>query len=106
MSRRRSLQCGIELRQEELHRKGQNLPLRKRSNQIGEYLSTTERGKVEIGAEILLRIGREFVKSVEWLMTGKSGFSNVALLSDGQLPTLEDSRAGARIGCPCHIKSF
>jgi len=35
------------------------------------YLSTMERGKVEIGAEILLRISREFVKSVEWLMTGE-----------------------------------
>jgi transcriptional regulator with XRE-family HTH domain len=46
------------------------------------YLATMERGKVEIGAEILLRISREFVKSVEWLMTGKSSFSNVALLSD------------------------
>ena len=30
-----------------------------------------ERGKVEIGAEILLRIGQEFVKSVEWLLTGE-----------------------------------
>ena len=29
------------------------------------YLSTMERGKVEIGAEILLRISREFAKSVE-----------------------------------------
>ena len=35
------------------------------------YLSVMERGKVEIGAEILLRISREFVKSVEWLMTGE-----------------------------------
>jgi transcriptional regulator with XRE-family HTH domain len=34
------------------------------------YLSTMERGKVEIGAEILLRIGQEFAKSVEWLLTG------------------------------------
>jgi transcriptional regulator with XRE-family HTH domain len=34
------------------------------------YLSTMERGKVEIGAEILLRISQEFVKSVEWLLTG------------------------------------
>ena len=31
------------------------------------YFSTMERGKVEIGAEILLRISREFAKSVEWL---------------------------------------
>jgi hypothetical protein len=35
------------------------------------YLSTMERGKVEIGAEILFRISREFVKSVEWLLTGE-----------------------------------
>jgi len=35
------------------------------------YLSTMERGKMEIGAEILLRISREFAKSVEWLLTGE-----------------------------------
>jgi transcriptional regulator with XRE-family HTH domain len=35
------------------------------------YLSTMERGKVEIGAEILLRISQEFEKSLEWLLTGK-----------------------------------
>ena len=35
------------------------------------YLSTMERGQVEIGAEILLRISREFGKSVEWLLTGQ-----------------------------------
>jgi hypothetical protein len=35
------------------------------------YLSTMEPGKVEVGAEILLRISREFAKSVEWLLTGK-----------------------------------
>jgi hypothetical protein len=29
-----------------------------------------ERGKLEVGAEILLRICREFAKSVEWLLTG------------------------------------
>ena len=29
-----------------------------------------EHGKVQIGAEILLRIGREFGKSLEWLLTG------------------------------------
>jgi hypothetical protein len=34
------------------------------------YLSTMERGKVEVGAEILLRISREFGKSIEWLLTG------------------------------------
>ena len=34
------------------------------------YLSTMEPGKVEIGAEILLRIGQEFGKGIEWLLTG------------------------------------
>jgi transcriptional regulator with XRE-family HTH domain len=34
------------------------------------YLSTVEHGKVEVGAEILLRIAREFGKSIEWLLTG------------------------------------
>jgi transcriptional regulator with XRE-family HTH domain len=34
------------------------------------YLSIMERGKVEVGAGILLRIGQEFSKSVEWLLTG------------------------------------
>jgi len=35
------------------------------------YLSTMERGKVEVGAEILLRISQEFDKRIEWLLTGK-----------------------------------
>jgi transcriptional regulator with XRE-family HTH domain len=35
------------------------------------YLSTMERGRVEIGAEILLRICREFEKTIEWLLTGE-----------------------------------
>ena len=35
------------------------------------YLSTMERGKVEIGAEILLRVALEFGKSLEWLLTGE-----------------------------------
>ena len=34
------------------------------------YLSTAERGKVEIGAEVLLAISRQFKKSLEWLLTG------------------------------------
>jgi hypothetical protein len=37
------------------------------------YLSTMEHGNVEIGAEILLRISREFGKSLEWLLTGQEG---------------------------------
>jgi transcriptional regulator with XRE-family HTH domain len=35
------------------------------------HLSTMERGRVEIGAEILLRIGVEFGKSLEWLLMGE-----------------------------------
>ena len=35
------------------------------------YLSTMERGQVEIGAEILLRISRVFAQSIEWLLTGE-----------------------------------
>ena len=34
------------------------------------YLSSIEHGKKEVGAEILLRISREFGKSLEWLLTG------------------------------------
>ncbi len=35
------------------------------------HLSNVERGKGEIGAEILLRIAREFDKTMEWLLTGE-----------------------------------
>jgi transcriptional regulator with XRE-family HTH domain len=35
------------------------------------FLSTVERGRGEIGAEILLSIAQEFGKSVDWLLTGK-----------------------------------
>ena len=35
------------------------------------YLFSMERGEVEIGAEILLRISREFGKSMDWLLTGE-----------------------------------
>ena len=34
------------------------------------YLSTAERGKVEIGAEVLLAISRQFERPLEWLLTG------------------------------------
>ena len=34
------------------------------------YLSTIEHGKVQIGSEVLLRISREFGRSMEWLLTG------------------------------------
>ncbi len=32
------------------------------------YLSTVEHGQGEIGAEVLLAIGQEFEKSMEWLL--------------------------------------
>jgi len=35
------------------------------------YLSIVEHGQGEIGAEVLLAIGREFDKSLEWLLTGE-----------------------------------
>jgi transcriptional regulator with XRE-family HTH domain len=35
------------------------------------YLSAVERGRGEVGAEVLLAISREFGKSLEWLLTGE-----------------------------------
>ncbi len=35
------------------------------------YLSHAEQGKGEVGAEILLRIAREFDKTIEWLLTAE-----------------------------------
>jgi transcriptional regulator with XRE-family HTH domain len=35
------------------------------------HLSYKERGEKEVVAEILLRISREFGKSLEWLLTGE-----------------------------------
>ena len=35
------------------------------------YLSAVERGRNELGAEVLLAISQEFSKSMEWLLTGK-----------------------------------
>ena len=35
------------------------------------YLSTIEHGNVQIGSEILLKMSREFGKSMEWLLTGE-----------------------------------
>ena len=35
------------------------------------HFSYIERGEKEIGAEILLRMSREFGKSIEWILTGK-----------------------------------
>ena len=53
---------GFDLTQEELAR---------RIGVSQNYLSTMERGNVQIGSEILLRISREFGKSIEWLLTGE-----------------------------------
>jgi transcriptional regulator with XRE-family HTH domain len=44
------------------------------ANRIGisqTYVSDIEHGKVEVGAEILLRIARQFGKTMEWLLTGE-----------------------------------
>jgi transcriptional regulator with XRE-family HTH domain len=35
------------------------------------HLSHIERGETEVGAEILLKISREFGKSIEWLLSGE-----------------------------------
>jgi transcriptional regulator with XRE-family HTH domain len=39
------------------------------------YLSALERGEKEPGAAVLLAISREFEKSVDWLLTGKTHVS-------------------------------
>jgi transcriptional regulator with XRE-family HTH domain len=36
------------------------------------FLSYVEHGEKELGAEPLLRIAREFGKTIEWILTGKS----------------------------------
>ena len=36
-----------------------------------KYVSDMELGKVEVGAEILLRIALEFGRTIEWLLTGE-----------------------------------
>jgi transcriptional regulator with XRE-family HTH domain len=36
-------------------------------------LSRYEKGRSEIGAEILLRLSRRSGKTIEWLLTGKDG---------------------------------
>jgi len=47
------------------------------------YLSNMERGRVEVGAAILLRISRQSGRSIEWFLTGKNDF-NPSLSDDGQ----------------------
>jgi hypothetical protein len=38
----------------------------------GDVLSALDRGEKELGAAVLLAISREFGKSVDWLLTGKT----------------------------------
>ena len=62
MGRRIRELCGFDLKQAEF------------AARVGiskTYLSHSERGKSEVGAEILLRIAREFDKSMEWILTGE-----------------------------------
>jgi len=35
------------------------------------YLSAIEKGRYEIGAEVLLALSREFGKSIEWILIGE-----------------------------------
>lgn len=54
--------------------RGFDITQREFSGRIGVsqgYLSAIERGEKQIGAEIVLRISREFGKSLEWLLTGR-----------------------------------
>jgi transcriptional regulator with XRE-family HTH domain len=62
VGRRIRILRGIDMTQEEFAR---------RIGVSQNYLSTMEHGKVEIGAVILLKISREFGKSLEWLLTGE-----------------------------------
>ena len=41
------------------------------ANPTRELRHRDDHGETEIGAEILLRISREFGKSIEWLLTGE-----------------------------------
>ena len=36
------------------------------------YLSAMERGRGEIGAEVLLALSQEFGKPIEWILTGQN----------------------------------
>jgi transcriptional regulator with XRE-family HTH domain len=48
---------------------GSKLPFHGRAAQLSRY----EKGKSEMGAEVLLRISRRFGKSMEWVLTGEDG---------------------------------
>jgi hypothetical protein len=58
------------------------------------YLSTMEPGKVEIGAEALVPISREFGKSIEWLRVGGIAFYGWRLSLIGSLLHPADSDTG------------
>jgi transcriptional regulator with XRE-family HTH domain len=62
MSRRIRQPRGFDMTQEEFAR---------RIGVSQGHFSHIERGEKEIGAEILLRISKEFEKPIEWLLTGK-----------------------------------
>jgi transcriptional regulator with XRE-family HTH domain len=54
--------------------RGYDLTQKEFAKQIGisqSYLSSMEKGKVEVGAAILLRVGEQCGKSIEWLLTGR-----------------------------------
>jgi transcriptional regulator with XRE-family HTH domain len=54
--------------------RGFDMTQRDFSRRIGvsqNYLSMMERGQVEIGAGILLKISRAFARNLEWLLTGE-----------------------------------
>jgi transcriptional regulator with XRE-family HTH domain len=53
-------------------------------------LSKCEKGRSEIGAEILLRLSRRSGRTLEWLLTGKDG-GNKRVASAHVLMTTEDS---------------
>jgi transcriptional regulator with XRE-family HTH domain len=44
----------------------------KRVGTTQAYLSKIEHGRVEVGAEILLRIARQYGRTIEWLLTGQN----------------------------------
>ena len=54
--------------------RGFNVTQEEFSKRIGvsqSFLSAVERGRNEMGAEVLLAISRESGKSIEWLLTGE-----------------------------------
>jgi transcriptional regulator with XRE-family HTH domain len=62
VGRRLRVLRGFDTNQKELAR-----ALRVSQGQLSRY----EKGKSEIGADVLLRMAKHFGKSMEWLLTGK-----------------------------------